>query len=240
MSIVALCLRLCAVQALKGKTLAGPNIADSSIAAIDELAGERKSGAFAVVYTDEAQWQLQGFGNALSSGQRKLDLTLDMGIAEKVEVEDEGSVYTLGETDGSREAAIDILASDILRVLQADPSPFAEAFRLLAGTVIDVHVRRGAGSDKGVRFAAREICLSLNAADEPMPVPEITGHWRNIIDLIGAVSGLEPVAASIEQRLTASADLPDWKREQALLGLTNEAADAIGLAPVQTSPLAQP
>ncbi|OCC05255.1 hypothetical protein BA190_10150 [Labrys sp. WJW] len=240
MSIVALCLRLCAVQALKGRTLAGPNIADSSIAAIDELAGERKSGAFAVVYTDEDESTLEGFGNALSSGKRKLDLTIDMGIAEKVDVEDGGSVYTLGETDGTREAAIDILKSDIMRVLQADTSPYAEAFRLLAGTVINVHVRRGAGADKGVRFAAREICLSMDACDEPMPAAEISDDWRAIIDLIGAVPGLMPIAASIEQRLTASPDLPDWKREQALLGLTNEAADAIGLAPVQTSPLAQP
>ncbi|WP_051651369.1 hypothetical protein [Brevundimonas bacteroides] len=235
MAIAALFLRLATVLSLKGQTMAGDRVSDSAILPVDQRIADQRRPAL-VVYTDDfAADQVEG--RDLLTGQRALQISIEIVVADQVErtVEGEGGPQTeisvsIPETDQGLELQLDLLERQVLRVLQADGSPWPELWRSMIGRVRKVECQRGAGFKEGVRFAARQLLLTVQPLPEPGFGRAAEGIWRRVLDALQGEPDLQDLVPLLEAEISGEA-LPDWRVAQGLLGLTREGVEGIGLAP---------
>jgi hypothetical protein len=227
-SLVALGLRLAALQALAGRTVAEGRIADSRIPPVDQRAVEDRLAAIAI-YTDEET----GAPAGLALGQaddRALLFVLELALAEATVVEGEATV-TIPSTDAGMELALDILQRQVLRVLQSDDGPWAELWRTLAQRAVKFERRRGAGMvEQGVRFAARQLIVTLQPMHEPSFGPP-TGPFAQLLALMADTPDLAPLVEVLAE-VIARGDLADWRIAQSDFGLTHDGVRGMGIAPV--------
>lgn len=231
MALAALFLRLATVLSLKGRTLAGDRVSDSAIAPIDQRAKEQRQPAL-VVYSDDFTAD-QVEGRDLLTGARSLQLAIEVVVADQVEREIEGEPLidvTIPETDEGLELTLNLIERQILRALQFEAGGWSEIWRNLVVKVRKVESQRGAGLKEGVRFAARQLVLTVEPLAEPGFGEEPRGVWRKFLDQLAQEPTLAPLGALLEAEFTGQA-LPDWRIAQGLLGLTLEGVQGIGLAP---------
>lgn len=235
MALAALFLRLATVLALKGQTLAGDSVGDSQINPIDQRAKDNRAPAL-VVYTDDAVVD-QIVGRDMLTGDRQLQLSIEMVVASEVagEVEGESSVI-IPETDEGLELSLNLIERQILRALQAGSSPWAEIWRTLIVRVRKIESQRGAGLKDGVRFAARQMVLTIEPMAEPGFGQAAVGVWRAFLDQLALEPDLAGLVPLLEAEILGEA-IPNWKIAQALLGLTNQGIEGIGLPPPYLDPI---
>ena len=235
MAIAALFLRLATVLSLRGRTMAGDQVSDSAISPVDQRIADQRRPAL-VVYTDDFTAE-QVEGRDLLTGQRALQISIEIVVADQVErtIEGEGGPQTeisvsIPETDQGLELQLDLLERQTLRVLQSDSSTWPELWRALIGRVHKVECQRGAGLKDGVRFAARQLLLTVQPLPEPGFGKPAEGVWRRVLDAMGQEPDLQDLVPVLESEISG-ASLTDWRVAQGLLGLTREGVDGIGLSP---------
>ena len=229
MALTALFLRLATVQALRGATLAGERVSDSSIGAIDQRAKDQRRPTLAVYAEDLTAGQLEG--RDLLTGDRSLQITIEAVVADQLETEGGAEItITIPETDEGLELQLNLIERQILRRLQADVGPWSEIWRALIVRFQKFESRRGAGQGDGVRFAARQLALTVEPLPEPGFGEEPQGVWRKFLDLLEAEPSLAPLAPMLEAEFLGEA-LPDWRVAQAYLGLSAEGVAGMGVAP---------
>ncbi len=172
MTINRVLTRLSAVCALNGflqapwPTLAGPNIFDSKIEPVEDMATDRAFPC-CVVYTDyDSQHWNKG---SAPYKDRMLTVTLELLVVQAAKLESSGALasYSLDcpVTDSEIEITLDAFEHQALRALQAD-NPAAQLFNHLNGTCTNIISRRGASIEGGQRLAARQITLEMKTLRE--------------------------------------------------------------------------
>ncbi|MCO5730084.1 hypothetical protein [Rhizobium sp. SSA_523] len=169
--------RLAVVSALNGHlspvngkwpTLAGPNIFDSKIEPVEDMAADRAFPC-CVVYTDydKDHWSK----GAADKKDRLMTVTLELlivQVAEVITTGPDGSVVTptysleTPATDSEIETSLDLFEVQIFRALNAD-NEAAGCFNFLCPSYENVISRRGASIEGGTRLAARQITLEMKA-----------------------------------------------------------------------------
>lgn len=179
MSVYRTLTRVAVVSALNNymatpwPTLAGPNIFDSKIEPVEDMAKDRALPC-CVVYTDydKDHW-MKG---QKAHDDRLLTVTLELLIVQAAQDASPDGTYKLDcpYTDSEIETSLDIFEAQILRALSA-PNVAAEAFNYLCPGCVSVVSRRGATVEGGIRLAARQITLEMKAVREPaagtIPMP---------------------------------------------------------------------
>jgi hypothetical protein len=92
--------------------------------------------------------------------------------------------------------------------------------------------RRGASSENGVRFAARQLVLTCDLVDTPAigaAIPPSTA-WGEALALMEADQTLAPIAAMLREQIEGE-DVPDWARTSQMLGVPLEVMDQLGVLP---------
>lgn len=232
MALTALFLRLATVYALRGATLVGNRVSDSAIAPIDQRAKDQRQAALVVYSDDFAADQIEG--RDLLTGERSLQITIEAVVADQAERQVEGGTeiaVTIPETDEGLELQLNLIERQILRRLQADANPWSAVWRDLVLKVRKFESRRGAGQENGVRFAARQLVLTLVPLAEPGFGEAPQGAWRRCLDQIAAEPDLADLAELLEAEFTGE-PLADWRVAQGLLGLSREGVDGMGVSPV--------
>lgn len=237
MSLASLAVRFATIRALKGRTLAGENVFDSSIKAIDMLAAS-KTTPFVVVTTDDDQVAIEG--RDLLAGDHRLELVIEIAVARKVKFENGEEELTISANDGGLEATLNILGWQIARELAAAGGEWGDMWRSLVMRVHSIASRRGADDTNGVRYAARQYVYTIDHIAEPLPgaAPADGDAWARIISALKADSEFSAIGQIIEAEIAAG-ELQPWERVRAALGLADDGAEWISNRPFEDgAPLA--
>lgn len=235
MSLAALAVRLATVRALRGRTAAGDHVTDSEIAPLDQRELAKRAPAL-VVYTDDSM--LTPDGRSLIEGSGTLQLVVEIAVADQVQHEQTIDV-TIPETDQGLELTLDLVDRQIRRCLSGDLTTWAALWRDLVLRTLKVESQRGAGVKDGVRFAARQLVLTIETLREPEFGRAPHGVWARFLEALEAEADLAPLAELMQAEIRGQA-LPDWRQIQALFALTEEAARGIGIATLYDDPIENP
>ncbi len=233
MSLVALAARIATVRALSGATLAGSRVYDSAIDPIDQTITEDRAPVLVIITEDD---EATPEGRDILNASRQMELVIEVAVASRVAVpnpeaeEDEIQVIEIPHTDAGLEITINLICRQVMRTLLSDQGPWATLWRRIVLAPSKIQSRRGAGSEKGVRFAARQLTITTETLSEPPTGAVATGFWADFLAALegdAQVSGLAPVIrAEIE-----GPPLPDWRRFLADLGANPVTARAMGFGP---------
>lgn len=176
MSIVRIALRICAVEALRGRTLVGDNVLDSEIGALDTTADGALRTAedrpFISVYADDSKILT---GSALRSLTRNghIDLVFEAGIATPHVTNDPDTdapvIYEgVPATDANFEFHLDLTMRQIADALTDPENEWAAIFNSLVLTYEKYQRARISGDTNGVRLAAHQLKLTVDAIYDPV------------------------------------------------------------------------
>ncbi|RZN24778.1 hypothetical protein CWO90_28480 [Bradyrhizobium sp. Leo121] len=228
--------RMCAVAALMDRTFAEKRVYDSdNTPLLDAIQNERKP--YITVFTDNDT--TEGiFGRDIYCGDHRMSVVFEFGIASAATVKNKGTVLNIPQTDQAMEALVDILESQIVAAVVSDPtSPFGEVFRQLVNKIIRTPSVRGGSHDRGTRWAARQLTLICDTIAAPAPgvVLDDDHPIRQFIAFARrdefAALGMKEAADLVERVLNETAS-PDWRQQQAWLGLTEAGIRGTGVAPM--------
>ena len=236
MSIVRAVLRQCVVAALRENTWADTRVYDSdSRPLIEALTIGDKAKPYIVVFTDTDN--MTDVTDGLYSSTRQLQLTLEMGVAAAVRVATETDpALQFPYTDEAMELLLDVMETQALAAIHGDPrSEWGEIARQLILKIHRVNSPRGGRTEKGMRYAARQVTLVLDVVSDPPPgvILAATHPIKQFIDLaqLKNTAGIGDAAEIINSVLESTA-YPSWQQAQAWLGLTKRAVRGIGIAPL--------
>lgn len=222
MSLTRLGVRIAAVQAIKSATLAEDRVYDSAVGSIDELT---KAGAkpFLIVTTDDDETNLTG--RDLLGGNGSLDVVIEYALAG---VTDTGT-FVVPHTDEGMEIVLDLMHRQITRALITEETVWSTSFKRLVPSMHRLVSRRGASATEGVRFAARQIVLTVSTINDPDYGKALDAdHPLKVLadNLTAAGGDLAPIADMINAE-AAGTLIPDWDRVMTDLGITKTAATAV-------------
>lgn len=233
MSLVALAMRIATVRALAGATLAENRVYDSAIDPIDQTITEDRAPVLVIITDDD---EATPEGRDILNASRQIELVIEVAVASRVTManpeaeEGEVEVIEIPHTDAGLEITINLIGRQVMRTLLSDQGPWATLWRRIVLAPSKILSRRGAGSEKGVRFAARQLTITTETLSEPPTGATAEGFWADFLAALEAdpqVSGLAPVIrAEIE-----GPPLPDWRRYLADLGANPLTALAMGFGP---------
>ncbi|MCF6199265.1 MAG: hypothetical protein L3J67_07695 [Hyphomicrobiaceae bacterium] len=247
-----LALRLCTVRALRGKTFAGQNVLDSEHGAIDELATEQPK-PFIIVYTDDASYSVlrrdlfgTGGSDRVDSGTQKL--VIEIGITQRMVIDKDEDGTPIAEavslrTNSSMELTLDLIERQVKMALMdtRDEAQWAEMWRRFAIEIKDQDSQRGASARDGLRFAGRQISLSVELPKDPLP-GAIGLLWQSFLGLAESDADLAQVVPALRKELS-DPGLNDYQAIRGSYGLTKDEAKALQIEPdighLSDAPIAQ-
>jgi hypothetical protein len=235
MSIIRPILRMCAVAALRERTLAEGRVFDSDNTPLAEalIREPEEAKPYITVYTDE-DTRPGVSGRDIYAAERNLSLVLEIGAASAVVTGKDGVILQIPATDAGLELSVDIVESQALAALVGDPeSRWGELFRRMVLRIERVQGQRGGSAEHGSRWAARQIILICDViADAPpgVPQPAVVRDFLAAARAAPSELGLAGAAEIIERALDPTMALT-WRQAQAWLGLTEQGVRATGIAP---------
>lgn len=247
-SMIALAARVAAVRALRGATAVSDNrILDSAMLPIDQMATQEPQPFIVVSTEDETS---QPDGRDINNGTRTLDLVIELGLAQGVEIElppAEGGgtavAVSVPNTDAGLELSMAIIGRQIFNCLFGRGGGiWGHAFRELAGNVQRLQSRRGVPTKDGQRFAARQWIFTLQPIAEPAVGQVLEGTPLALF--FAAAEADEDFNASVASAIRAAiegvpADWPAVYDAAALLGgYTDREGQMLGFGLVE--PPAEP
>lgn len=235
MSLARLAMRIAAARALRGATLAGDRVFDSAIDPIDQAIAETRQPIL-IVSTEDQEMDITG--RDLNHGRASCELVIEAAIAARVEValpDGEGGETTIAipHTDEGMELVLDMIEHQAIAALIRERTDWSRVWMRLVPRIARRASRRGASSEKGVRFAARQITLTCDLIEAPTdggPIPG-NGTWADVLAVMDADAALAPIAAMLRAEIEGQ-PIADWRRAANMLGVELTTADAIGLGPV--------
>lgn len=250
MSLCRLAAQICAVEALRGRTLAGDNVRDSETGLIrideDGNIDTAEQKPFINVFCDDAEAEAERRG--LMEGG-KLTMTFEFGITEQMPlvtadgqflIDEESGGIVVGEHEKPSTAGINLLvetAERQIRVALADPAnPWAALWAKFMSGPFKVDSRRGGSTKNGVRFGARQLAVTGMLTVDPAFGGEIRAGstWRRFLDALAA-SEHDPLVATFESLLGIGDPALDFLEAARRYGLATGEARALGIGPFDPS-----
>ncbi|SHE79099.1 hypothetical protein SAMN05444339_10272 [Loktanella atrilutea] len=234
MSFARWVLRTAAVQALRGQTLVGDNVRDSDFSALtidgDGEARTEEDRPFILVYTDDGDAADVDLRDLRQNGTTAF--VCEFGIASPMVTTNPDTGESVIEginipfTDAAMELTLDLIDRQITTALTG-PGRWADIWRRTHGSTKKIERRRTSTSDHGVRLAARQLRIMIEALPDPVPGQDVTptSVWRLFSD---AVTELNPAMAEIVNKFLG-VGLPYLDHEIVASSRGNTAAEALHL-----------
>lgn len=246
MSLAREALRLCTVLALRGATLVGDKVHDSEQGPVEDYVKD-KSEPVIIVYTDDCTTPLTEPRQLYNGGRQ--DLAIEILVTQRMKVRlpdnnnEEVDALVPIETDAEMEFAIGVISRQITVALMDPANPWSELWREFATTISNRQDKRGSSMRDGVRFAGRQIVLTVDLLRDPVPGQAIaaTSTWARFLARVDATPELAPIASTLHALIDgAPVDIPDWQIMRGGYGMTLGEARALQLAPPAAAELASP
>ena len=228
MSLARLAMRVAAARAIRGSTLAEERVYDSAIDPIDHTVLEHRQ-PFAVVSTEDHDITVTG--RDLVYGDHACKLMIETAVASRVEIDGEDGL-TIPHTDEGMEIVLDILEHQIIAVLTRERTAWSRVFMHLVPTIKSRQSRRGASTEGGVRFAARQIALTCDLIEAPVAgaAIQVNGTWADVMAVMSEDDDLAPIAQLLRAIIEGD-EMPELRRSANILGIHASTADALGIGP---------
>lgn len=236
MSLARLFLRMSAVRALRGATLAGQAVYDSG-GSLDHLLSTAPAPVI-LVYTDEQRETPTGRAD-MGRGQTGCDLVLEMAITGVSSTTDGAAVAEIAETDAGQELMLDLLERQVMLAFTAGQGVWPDTFRNFAVTYRGIISRRALSEAGAVRYAARQLVISCDLLIDPLPGAFISAEsaWGRFMTAVAADPGLAPILPTLQAAL-AGDPLTPLEAAARTLGLNEADAAALGLGGLPDDPAA--
>lgn len=232
--VVAYAIRTCLGAALVDTTLAGGRVYDSAVQPIEEMI-RKEPRPFLVISTDDEELNVNGW-DALDA-PREMNIVVEIAIGGMTQVdlpEAEGGGQALRldipHTDEGLETALNMIGRQVFREMQVG-GPWSDLLREIAFRPKKITVRRGANTEQGTRFAARQFVITADTIAEPDFGTEPEGTWARLLDMMEGDPRLAGDVRLVRGMIVGDL-LPDWRRAQVELGLTDASYRALGLGPL--------
>lgn len=233
MSLARFALRIATVEALRGRTMVGDNVRDSDMSAIDIAAdGSLRTDEdrlFVLVYTDDGRSTETPLRDLHSNGE--VDLAFEFGVATPMTTTDpetgESVIAgtTVPATDAALEMVLDIIDRQISSAL-AGEGKWSTIWKRLSSGVVKVERRRAVNAEQGVRFAARQVLVTVSLKPDPVMGAPLGGVWQefatalsddrpDLAPVVADMLGAETPALTIQQMRERFGHTP---RESTALG----------------------
>lgn len=165
MSLARTALRVLVVEALKGATMAGPRVFDSMMADLSPDLFKGDENPTAIVLTDKDEGDALSAQNGGPPFGRATELSIEMGMTQRVRAAGETDDLIYPNTDARLEAALDMFEFQVLRHLQYSDDELCILFRRFWRiTKFDCH--RQTFEDSSVKVACRLLTLHCFGGDE--------------------------------------------------------------------------
>lgn len=191
MSFARLALRLSAVEALKGKTGVGDAVFNSRNGALDVSSGgltTPEDKPFIAVFT-ETSIDKEPDGQTLRTN-KNLDLIFEYAVTQSMYAKnDDGEAVIMPyvpATDEGMELFLDTIGSDIVAALSDVDNEWADVWRSLRGTVVEVERRRVSSEMNNVSLAAQQLRIRVDALPDPVRGEKLRdgSAWAKFISLL--------------------------------------------------------
>jgi len=240
--LTRIALRIAVQEALRGQTLAGANVLDSQIAALDlDADGSLRTDQdkpFLSVNTDGGNISA-GNGLMILFNDSSVELVIEAGISAAMVEQDEGTGVThivgvgLPATDAAMEMTLDLMMRGVSDALVDPANSWAEIVRSLLVSVSGVERSRVGQKSNGTRLAAHELRIRAEIVQDPVKGADIAGTTLAAFLAALAADGspsLIKVKEAFESVLAGEA--VDWQLVQRELGLSNGQSIALGGRPL--------
>ena len=173
MSLMRLAWRVCAVEALMGKTSI-PDVCDSAINAFSLDGGKlktEKEKPFISVYTGNGKIEGSAIDGRSMNQNGLTELTIETGVATAMAVtNDEGVGYILNApiTDPSLEMLLDIAGFEITAALTDPKNEWGQLFIGMIDDLIKVERNGARNAEDGARVAGHQIIVCANLLQDPV------------------------------------------------------------------------
>lgn len=226
MSFARLALRLATVKALAGVTIAGDRVRDSEIGQIEDIA-ENEAAPVIIVYTDDEEVDISR--RDLSSHDGLQALVIQIAVTTRMKG-GEAPLPPLLTSEGI-EMTLDLIERQVLATLTGGQSAWAKVWRQLTPEIKKRRSRRGASAQDGVRFAGREIEISVKLPKEPNSDSVSGPVWADFFAAVADDADLAPVSASLQAIAVGDAALDVWLALRAAYGISEREAQALLIEP---------
>jgi len=187
-----------------------------------------------IVLTDDHATEPQG--RDLYHGEQTCDLIVEIVIASQATIpgDDGGNAVTVTvpHTDEGMELVLDLIEAQVVRTLTGEINDWAGIWMAFVPRIIQRVSKRGASTEDGARFAARQLVLSCDLLADPVPAASwgVATAWGRFLAALDADPNLTGVAQILRAQIAD--DRADWRIAADALGITEKAADQIGIGPV--------
>ncbi|MEN5275763.1 hypothetical protein ABE527_02320 [Brucella sp. TWI432] len=221
-------------------TLAGPNIFDSKIEPVEDIATDRVFPCV-VVYTDydKDPWVKAGGIHA----DRFMSLTFEILVVQTVKDKNgqPHAEYSLEcpSTDSEIETTLDALEQQIFRALTKG-GVASDLFNYICPKYHTVISRRGASVEGGLRLAARQLTVEMKASRENI-AGVIPVEVKDFLDRISTFDDYKDRVDDLVHMLTLNAALTPSEQSAQSLGygkrLSEMLSTSVGSQPVLKTPI---
>ncbi|TPK15172.1 hypothetical protein FJ872_19430 [Mesorhizobium sp. B2-5-9] len=243
MSLVRIAVRIAAVEALRGRTLAGDNILDSEIGALDvDADGELRTvedRPFVTVYTDAATTKDvdTSLRSMVQNGATQIlfEAGITAAMTETDPDTDESRLIGIGipATDRAFEFHLDMVARQIGDALTDPENEWAQIFSGLIQRYVLIERARTSGDNNGVRLAAQQIKLTVDLIADPVKGEPLraTGAFAKFLAKADTIEDQAMTVQIAAIRTAISGAAFDWQIEQRRYGMTGGEMNALLLMP---------
>lgn len=232
MSIVRQLVQICAVQALRDRTLADAYVYDSAITAIDVLSGQGERPV--IVVSIEESEQSQKYDHGLFNRSTEIKMFVQWGVAFPGSYEDDaGNVSNFiefGTTDAALEAKLNVMDRQWRGALTDPASIWGDHFKTLAPLIIRVKDTRMTNPESGMKYAARMAEVTIQVINEPDFGAALPADIQQILAAVGEIPDYADLAEIWTKFFSKNAGLQDPDNMQSDSYLSAASMTGLGLA----------
>lgn len=245
MNLAFLALRIAAVEAIKGGTLAGDNVLDSEIAGIEtDGNGALRVGQeqrFVAVYTQSGKTMVDSNAQRPFYGAGQCELIFEMAITKAMNLVDEDTGTTtlfqdVPATDAAFEFYLGTVGRQVMDCLSSPTNEWAQIWRDLCPEVRSIELNRASGNDI-VRLAGHQIKMVCSTIEQPIAGHELDpegGFAKFLTALENHPDDERKAMAVVLQEMLAGNTLANWEQISARLGMDGGEAVSIGIGSLET------
>lgn len=240
MSLVSLALRLVASRLVKGQTWAGDMVFNSPVDPLEEWkarVGEGESLPCIAIYTGKRKAEVTG--KATQGKHATIDLVFNVLLPPTPILVGDMLEMSTSNTGGA--TAMDLISRQVEAAFRFGPQPWRSVWDIFVLSVLDVESRPLLFQiEAGNQVPCLEVIYTLKTIPDPDFGVELLPGWQALKDAMSSDPDYADHAELIAGFITGPEGLPDWRKVQAALGLSDAAVRSIGISPADADQVEDP
>jgi hypothetical protein len=235
MSIAATLLQFLTVAALRDATLAGSEIIGTPV---DPLSSDFQGVAkptIAVFTGEDRRTEIKA--RDLLGANREIELSIQVHCPDQVGIEVDGQPVRVDTRGQGGDLVVDMISRQIERALLAADTPASVLWRELVPQIRSVvsapylfEVQ-----DRVRIFVSETSFVCETLSDPSFGAEELSPFWQRAVDALKTDADYGPIGSWLEAEIMSPLGRPEYRVQQADLGLTAPELRGIGLGPVVVS-----